>query len=130
VDRWYDTHIIRFARRDYVKIRRWADKPNAGIRPEDSDLAAVEKSKKTATDRYKAINLCNRDTVEFRFFRGTLKRDTIIASIQWVDTIIRYCRNTPLKDLFSTTWEDIFGNTEHAELTAYSKQRNLIKGEN
>ncbi len=132
VDRWYDSYIIRFARRDYVKIRRWADKPNAGIRPEDSDLAAVEKSKKTATDRYKAVNLCNSDTVEFRFFKGTLKRDTIIASIQWVDTIIQYCRSTPLKNLFSATWEDVFGNTSHAELTSYLKQRNLynVKGEN
>jgi hypothetical protein len=70
--------------------------------------------------------------VEFRFFKGTLKRDTIIASIQWVDTIVQYCRNMPLKNLFSATWEDIFGNTEHAELDSYLKQRSLynVKGEN
>ena len=129
VDRWYDSHIIRFARRDYARMRRWADKPNAGIRPEDSDIAAVEKSKKTATDRYKAVNLCNRDTVEFRFFKGTLKRDTIIASIQWVDRMIQYCRDTPLKDLFSATWEDVLGNTKNAELTDYLKQRSLYKRE-
>jgi hypothetical protein len=132
IDRWYDTHIIRFARRDYAKMRRWADKPNAGIRPGDDDFDAVEKSKKTATDRYKAVNLCNHNTVEFRFFKGTLKRDTIIASIQWVDTIIQYCRNMPLKDLFNTTWDNVFGNTEHAELRSYLKQRNLynVKGDN
>ena len=132
VDRWYDTHIVQFARRDINKMRRWADKPNADIRPEDGDIEAVNKSKKTATDRYKAVNLCNRRTVEFRFFRGTLKRDTIIASIQWVDRIIQYCRNTPLKDLFSATWDNIFGNTGHTELTEYLKQRNLynVKEEN
>ena len=132
IDRWYDGHIVQFARRDYAKMRQWADKPNAGIRPEDDDIDAVEKSKKTATDRYKAVNLCSRNTVEFRFFKGTLKRDTIIASIQWVDRIIQYCRNTQLKDLFSATWEDVFGNTGHEELTSYLKQRNLynVKGEN
>ena len=91
----------------------------------DDDHAAVNKSKKNADNRYKAVNLCNRNTIEFRFFRGTLKRDTIIASIQWVDTIIHYCRSTPLKDLFNTTWGNIFGNTEHEELTNYLKQRNL-----
>lgn len=127
VDRWYDTKIVKFARRDINKMRQWADKPNVDIRPEDDDRAAVDKSKKNADSRYKAVNLCNRRTVEFRFFKGTLKRDTIIASIQWVDTIIRYCRNTPLKDLFSTTWDDIFSNTDHAELTAYLKQRKLYK---
>lgn len=125
IDRWYDTKIVRFARRNLSRMRQWADKPNADIRPGDDESAAVQKSKKTAYDRYKAVNLSNRSTIEFRFFRGTLKRDTIIASIQWVDTIIRYCRSTQLKDLFSTDWDDIFANTTHEELTNYLKQRNL-----
>ena len=129
VDRWYDTYILKFARRDISKMRHWASKPNAEIGPEDDDRAAVDKSKKTADSRYKAINLQNYKTVEFRFFKGTLKRDTIIASIQWVDTIIQYCRNTQLKDLFNTTWDDIFASTDHAELTAYLKQRKLYKEE-
>jgi hypothetical protein len=127
IDRWYDTKIVNFARRNLSRMRRWADKPNADIKPGDDESAAVYKSKKTANDRYKAVNLRNHHTVEFRFFRGTLKQDTIIASIQWVETIIKYCRNTQLKDLFNTTWNDIFGNTEHTELTEYLKQRNLYK---
>jgi hypothetical protein len=132
IDRWYDTKIVRFARRNIHKMRQWADKPNADIRPEDDDFDAVNKSKKTADSRYKAVNLCNSHTVEFRFFKGTLKRDTIVASIQWVDTMINYCRSTQLKDLFSTAWDDVFGTTEHAELTNYLKQRNLhdVKGDN
>jgi hypothetical protein len=125
IDRWYDTKIVNFARRDISKMRRWADKPNADIKPGDDEGDAVYKSKKNARDRYKAINLCNYSTVEFRFFRGTLKRNTIIASIQWVDTIINYCKATPLKDLWSSSWEEIFCNTEHAELNSYLKQRNL-----
>lgn len=126
VDRWYDTHIVRFARRDLSKMRQWANKPNADIRRSDDALSAIQKSKDSSRgNKYKAINLCNRHTVEFRFFRGTLRRDTIIASIQWVDTIIQYCRNTPLKDLFNAPWDDIFGNTDHVELTEYLKRRNL-----
>jgi hypothetical protein len=127
IDRWYDSHIVRFARRDINKMRQWADKPNADIKPEDGEFDAVHKSKKSADSRYKAVNLCNYNTVEFRFFRGTLKRDTIIASIQWVDTIIKHCCRTPLKDLFGTTWDNIFGNTGYKELTDYLKQRNLYK---
>ncbi len=125
VDRWYDTHLVQFARRDINKMRQWADKPNADIRPEDDEFDAIHKSKKQAGDRYRAINICNRNTVEFRFFRGTLNKDTIIASIQWVDTIINYCRSTQLKDLFDASWDDIFSDTEHVELTNYLKRRNL-----
>ncbi len=128
VDRWYDTYIVRFARRDMSRMRQWADKPGANICQDDDDHDAIKKSKDSSRgNRYKAINLCNNSTVEFRFFRGTLKRDTIIASIQWVDTIINYCKATPLKKLFDTNWDDIFGNTGYTELTAYLKQRKLYK---
>jgi len=126
-DRWYDTKIVRFARRSLANMRRWADKPDADIQPGDDDNVAVSKAKKTAISRYKAVNLCNRNTVEFRIFKGTLRRDTIIASIQWTDTLIKHCRNTPLKDLFNANWNDIFGNTGYTELTEYLKQRNLYE---
>ena len=128
-DRWYDTEIVQFARRNLSNMRRWADKPDADIRPEDDDNTARSKAKNTAKHRYKAINLCNSHTVEFRIFRGTLKQNTILASIQWIDTLIKYCHETQLKDLFNVSWSDIFGNTGHVELTNYLKQRNLIKGD-
>ena len=128
IDRWYNTKIVKFARRDIEKMRRWADKPNAAIRRDDDEYSAIQKSKDSSRgNRYKAVNLCNSNTVEFRFFKGTLKRDTIIASIQWVDTIIKYCRSTPLKDLWSSRWDEIFCNTEYEELTAYLKQRGLYE---
>lgn len=127
IDRWYDTKIVRFARRRLSNMYRWAGKPNADIKPGDDDGTAISKSKKDANNRYKAVNLCNCRTIEFRLFKGTLRRDTIIASIQWTDTLIKYCRKTPLKDLFNTSWSDIFGNTGYTELTEYLKQRNLYE---
>lgn len=126
-DRWYDSYTVQFARRNLMKMRRWADKPDADIQPEDDNNTAINKAKKTSNHRYKAINLCNTHTVEFRIFRGTLKANTILASIQWIDTLIKYCRQAQLKDLFEITWNDIFGNTGYAELTEYLKQRGLYE---
>lgn len=126
-DRWYDSQIVQFARRNLSNMRRWADKPDAGIEPSDDENSARSKAKNTAKHRYKAINLCNSHTVKFRIFRGTLKQSTILASIQWIDVLIKYCRSTPLKDLFNVSWEEIFNNTGHAELTEYLKQRGLYK---
>lgn len=128
-DKWFDSYIVWFARRNLSNMRRWADKPDAGINPNDDENSARNKAKNTAKHRYKAINLCNSHTVEFRIFKGTLKANTILASIQWIDTLIKYCRKTQLKDLFETTWNDIFGNTGHAELTEYLKQRKLCEEE-
>lgn len=38
-------------------------------------------------ERYTCVNLTNRSTIEFRMFRGTLKRNTFIATLQMVDPI-------------------------------------------
>ncbi len=37
--------------------------------------------------RYAAVNLCNYSTIEFRLFRGTLKINTFIATLQLVNEI-------------------------------------------
>lgn len=44
-------------------------------------------------DRYEALNLTNRGTVEFRIFRGTLKRESLFKSIEFCDALIHFCGN-------------------------------------
>jgi len=128
IDAYWDEYIVPFSRRDYDRLERWANKPNAGITTSDNEFIAIDKVKKTARKgRYQAINLNNYHTVEFRFFRGTLLLNTILASIQFVHVLIEYAKNTQLKDIFNHSFEEIFANTEHVELTEYLKKRNIIK---
>ena len=126
-DRFWDEYIVPFSRRDYDNLRRWAKKPNSNISDKDTAGAAVQKIQDYKYDRYQAINLTNRHTVEFRIFRGTLKYTTILASIQWIDTLIHYCKKTPLKNFARVTWEEIFTDIEHVELREYMERRNLLK---
>lgn len=44
--------------------------------------------------RYRAVNTCNNNTIEFRFFRGTLNHSTIMASIELVDNIIEIANSS------------------------------------
>lgn len=44
-------------------------------------------------DRYSCINLQNRDTVEFRIYRGTLNYDRFLASIIFTDAICNFVKN-------------------------------------
>lgn len=127
VDFFWEQYIVPFSRRNYYQLSDWAKKPNAKVLPSDLEGVVVSKVKEASRgDRYRAVNLQNRDTVEFRFFRGTLRRDTIIASIQWIDTLIKYVEKTPLADLWDTTWSDIFGNTQYSELKDYLQKRKLL----
>lgn len=42
----------------------------------------LEHVKKGHGSRYTCVNLTNADTIEFRMFRGTLKLNTLIATLQ------------------------------------------------
>lgn len=42
-------------------------------------------------DRYEALNLANKGTVEFRIFRGTLKRESLFKSLEFCDALIHFC---------------------------------------
>jgi hypothetical protein len=93
----------------------------------DSEYDAICKAKQSGEhSRYKAVNLKNRHTVEFRFFRGTLRHGTILASIQFVDTLINYVSSVELKDLWDKTWNDVFRNTQYTELKDYLEKRKLL----
>lgn len=42
--------------------------------------------------RYVAVNFCNPYTIEFRIFRGTLKPETVFASIEFCDAVVNFCK--------------------------------------
>ena len=43
------------------------------------------------TQRYEAINLTNKDTIEYRIFKGTLKRESFFKSLEFCDALIQFC---------------------------------------
>lgn len=44
-------------------------------------------------DRYEAVNLTNRDTVEIRIFRGTVEKVSFFKNIEFVDCLIKFVHN-------------------------------------
>ena len=51
------------------------------------------------TDRYMAVNLCNRFTVEMRLFRGSLNTDRVLANIELIHAALTYTRTLTSKDV-------------------------------
>lgn len=52
---------------------------------------------------YDAINFCNDATVEFRQFKGAINITTILASIQLVDAVIKFCQTCTLHQISTQT---------------------------
>ena len=83
----YINDIIKVSRRTRDGMSQWASTYGWG------DLTFAELAKRAAdkdygdhSDRYHAVNLTNRNTVEFRLMRGTLNYDSFMATIDFLWT--------------------------------------------
>ena len=127
-DRFWDSHIVPFSRRDYNSLQSWADKPSVECADTDTESEVVDKIKQYKhSGRYKAINLQNYSTIEFRLFKGTLNFNTFLASIQFVVTITKFVKSIKLNDIFSVEWKDVFLCTKFPELKEYLIKKHLLK---
>ena len=112
---WDD--VVKFSRRNYHEINDWARKnpfPQKDTLKQESNSGSV--SIETLDDivdcnsgnRYQAINLTNRQTVEFRFMRGTLREQTFRASMEFVHLFTNYAVQHTMSECFTAGWHDIF----------------------
>jgi len=130
VNRFWDSHIVPFSRRNIDKLTRWANKSDLSVTKDDTPAEICSKVRGVRSEgRYRAINLQNTHTVEFRLFRGTLKLNTLYATFQFVDTLCRFAKNIELKDIDTLAWNDIFADVHYAELEKYLADRFNKKNE-
>ena len=105
-------------------LREWDDITRGDFDGNDDDLIEMAYATEDR-GRYQAINLTNRATVEFRLFRGTLKRGTLMATLQLVSNMTRYAATHTPTECVHATWADVLGVEQYKELTAYCTERGL-----
>ncbi len=115
--------IVRFSRRTEDNIKRWAYKYNIKGNPKD----ILDKAKKSYS-RYVCVNISNYYTIEFRVFRGTLKYNTLIATLQFVNEICNVAVSMSDDEIHELTWDKFVNRldkNEVPELITYLKERKL-----
>lgn len=115
--------MVKFSRRSESKINEWAAR--YGYEKEPKKI--LDKAK--CSGRYSAVNLLNYKTIEFRLFRGTLKHNTFIATLQLVDKICELACTRSEADIEAMSWLDFVSTIEEPELIQYLKERNLYVNE-
>ena len=123
------SELVKFSRRTIGSLNRWAAK-YATI--SDSILETYQKAKNRDLGRYVAVNLTNFSTVEFRVFRGTLRYETFIATIQLVDEICRTAAQLDDYAMENLSWSEFVQRIDRdakPELIAYLKSRRLYVNE-
>lgn len=126
MDKFTD-ELTKFARRDWAN-GRWAPKySNFNADGEQSTKKLLDKYKpcKESGDRYKALNLTNDATIEFRIFRGTLNPLALRATVALVDTIVNYCKTHTTPEVQNCTWAGLVATCKFPELSVYCEHRGI-----
>ena len=116
--------LVKFSRRTENSLNRWA----ARFGYEPTPKAILDKAK-SYYGRYYAVNLCNRHTIEFRLFRGTLKLNTLCATLQLVDKICETAMILDDDDLQALSWSEFVSRITEPQLIQYLKERRLYINE-
>ena len=116
--------LLKFSRRSEYAMNRWA----ARYGYENSPKAIMDKAKKNY-GRYVAVNLCNYHTIEFRLFRGTLKYNTLIATLELVNQICELAVLMNDEEIAKLSWSEFVAGITEPELIQYFKERSLYINE-
>lgn len=114
--------LLKFSRRSRRQMEQWAAR--YGYKEQPMELLDHAK-KGYGGCRYTCVNLTNTNTIEFRMFRGTLKLNTFIATLQLVDRICDvalYFSDAEIKDM---SWTTFVSGCTQKELVTYLKERRL-----
>lgn len=124
VERFWQ-EMLKFSRRTEYQIDRWAAR--YGIK--DNPKQVMDNAKKGNRGRYACINLRNLNTIEFRIFRGTLKYNTLIATLQMVEHICQTAMELTDEEITALSWPEFIERTNYEELIQYLKERRLYVNE-
>lgn len=93
---YFRNEFIELSKREIAKLNRWA-------KFHTTDIAIKSLTKNVINDcvrkeRYSALNISNRKTVEFRFFNGTIDHMELMARYEMIYNINEYALENELND--------------------------------
>lgn len=125
----FQNELTVFSRRTTDKLNRWAK----FFSLRDSPQSFLRVAKCGDTEKYSAVNLENKDTIEFRFYRGTLNYNTFIAALQLTDELCEIAVRKSDDEIMNISWNGFINNINHekkSELIMYLKKRGLYRENN
>lgn len=125
----FTPQLIKFARRDWTTEYYCRKYSNFDAVGENSTKKMLKKFKEGAKrdgqngERYRCLNLTNRNTVEFRIFKSTLNPLSIRAIFQLCDTMVQFCKTHTTPEIQACTWAELIATCKLPELAEYCTRR-------
>lgn len=121
--------LLRFSRRTELQANHWAARYGGAV---SNCKQTFEDAKKLRLGRYTAVNLCNKHTIEFRIFRGTLRYETLIATLEFINCLCMTAISSDDDAFHNMSWAAFvkkINAEEYPELISYLKNRKLYINE-
>lgn len=116
------------SRRTKRQLEKWASRYGRKDNPKE----VLDSAKTSCAGRYACVNLTNYSTIEFRIFRGTLKYNTLIATLELVAELCSVAISCSDEEMSELTWTEFVARLSpqrHPELIQYLKERRLYVNE-
>ena len=121
--------LVKFSRRTDEQLSHWASAPNFDFGQysiyNEQRIKYVIDDYYATCGRYQALNLCPRDTIEFRLWRGSLQPTTLKATLQLTSNIVMFAKTHTMEEAVHASWEDITNYESYPELESYLKEHGL-----
>ena len=88
--------MTKLSRRKSSDLRRWSKFLTGNYDKDELKAEYITDLMENNNDRYSALNLRNSATIEFRFFRGTLKNESFHAAFELIYNIVSYSKDNDL----------------------------------
>lgn len=100
--------LLRFSRRTQYQMERWANRYGMKNKPKE----LMDDVKSRCSNRCTCVNIQNYNTIEFRIFRGTLKYNTFIATLQLIDEICDVALSLSDEQMPNLSWSEFVANLD------------------
>ena len=113
IEKFWD-EIVIFSRRDYRSLEHYAKKPEHG----GKEFVSRWNKSGCHDGHYYSVNISNANTIELRMFRGTMNLETYLATLEFVDAIVRAAKAHTSAELQQISFEEILGDRALSYYTA------------
>lgn len=109
-------YMRKFCHRNADNMNHWARK-HSNWRQDIEDFYP------DTSNRYRIVNLCNSNTIEFRCFGYTIDPDEIMIYLYAVDSIVNYCRDHKNQDVMKANMVEVLTYRNTEKMVEYLEKR-------
>ena len=124
---YFKEELTTLSRRKPEKLNHWAKFTTRDYKKEELTLDIINTLNRENRSRYSALNLQNEATIELRLFRGTLKKETFLATLELVNNICKYAKENTINDLESLDFYNIATYEKNDYIGDYLELKGITK---